>query len=107
MEHQLAPGIGQLSQRARALPRWGQFALLGGAALAAVAAATLVPYRIMQLYAVPRVLAPQPHKLGTIRLTDAQWLNIKTGQVKEITFRNEHRTDEPDASQVLIGVRPL
>jgi membrane fusion protein, heavy metal efflux system len=87
------PAIDRLSRGARALPRWGQLALLGGVALLALAAAILVPYTVIQPYVVPRVLVPQPQKLGTIRLTAAQWVNIKTGPVREITFRTEHRTD--------------
>ena len=81
-----SPGIDRLSRGARALPRWSQLTLLGGVALLALAAAILVPYTVSQPYVVPRVLVPQPLKLGTIRLTAAQWLNIKTGPVREIAF---------------------
>src|SRR5271166_4998754 len=93
MNDRLPPVIDRLSHRARTLPRWSQLALVGGAALLAAAAAIFVPYTIIQPYVVPRVLVPQPLKHGTIRLTDAQWLNIKTGPVREISFRTEHRTD--------------
>jgi membrane fusion protein, heavy metal efflux system len=93
MDDRLPPVIDKLVHRARTLPRSRQLALLGGVALLAVAAAILVPYTIVQPYVVPRVLVPQPHKPGTIRLTDAQWVNIKTGPVREINFRTEHRTD--------------
>src|SRR5271166_3207593 len=72
------PAIDRLSSGARALPRWGQLTLLGGVALLALAAAVLVPYTVIQPYVVPRVLVPQPLKLGTIRLTAEQWVNIKT-----------------------------
>jgi membrane fusion protein, heavy metal efflux system len=87
------PVIERRSRGARALPRWGQLTLLAGVALLALAAAILVPYTVIQPYVVPRVLVPQPLKLGTIRLTAAQWVNIKTGPVREMTFRTEHRTD--------------
>src|SRR5271170_1850234 len=87
------PVIDWLSRGSRGLPRWRQLTLLGGVALLALAAAILVPYTVIQPYVVPRVLVPQPLKLGTIRLTAAQWVNIKTGPVREITFRTEHRTD--------------
>jgi len=87
------PVIDRLSRGARALPRSGQLSVLGGVALLALAAAILFPYTIIQPYVVPRVVVPQPLKLGTIRLTAAQWVNIKTGPVREIAFRSEHRTD--------------
>jgi len=93
MNDRLPPVIDRLSHRARTLPRWSQLALVGGAALLAAAAAIFVPYTIIQPYVVPRVLVPQPLKHGTIRLTPEQWLNIKTGPVRELTFRTEHRTD--------------
>jgi membrane fusion protein, heavy metal efflux system len=93
MDDRLSPVMDRLSRGSRALPRWGQLTLLGGVALLALAAAILVPYTVSQPYVVPRVLVPQPLKLGTIRLTSAQWLNIKTGPVREIPFRTEHRTD--------------
>ncbi len=78
---------------ARTLPRSRQLALLGGVVLVAAAAAFLVPYTVIQPYVVPRVLVPQPLMHGTIRLTAAQWVNIKTGPVREVTFRTEQRTD--------------
>jgi cobalt-zinc-cadmium efflux system membrane fusion protein len=93
MNDGLPPLIDKLSRRARALPRWGQLGLVGCAALLAAAAAIFVPYTIIQPYVTPRVLVPQPVKHGTIRLTPEQWVNIKTGPVRELTFRTEHRTD--------------
>jgi len=87
------PGIDWLSRGARALPRSSQLTLLGGVALLALAAAILVPYTVSQPCVAAPVLVPQPLKLGTIRLTTGQWLNIKTGPVREIAFRTEHRTD--------------
>src|SRR5579862_3818613 len=93
MEDRLRSTADRYSDRGDGLPRWGQVALVGGVALIAALAAILVPYKIVQPYMVPRVLAPQPLKHGAIRLTDAQWLNIKTGQVREMAFRTEHRTD--------------
>ena len=72
MNDGLSPVIDKLSHRARTLPRWGQLALVGGAALLAAAAAIFVPYTITQRYVVPRVLVPRPLKHGTIRLTPEQ-----------------------------------
>jgi multidrug efflux pump subunit AcrA (membrane-fusion protein) len=88
-----APVIDKLSRPARTLSRSGQLALVGGAALLAAAAAVFVPYTIIQPYMTPRVLPPQPIRHGTIRLTPEQGVNIKTGPVRELTFRTEHRTD--------------
>ncbi len=93
MHDRVPPVIDKLVHRSRTLPRSRQLALLGGAALLAAAAAFLVPYTVIQPYVVPRVLVPQPLMHGTIRLTAAQWVNIKTGPVREVTFRTEQRTD--------------
>src|SRR5260370_929530 len=93
MHYHPPPIIDKLVHPPPTLPGSRQLALLGGVPLPAVAAAILVPYTVIQPYVVPRVLVPQPPKRGTIRLTDAQWVNIKTGPVREINFRTEHRTD--------------
>ena len=89
----LAAGAGRPVPNAFTLPRRTQLMIVGGVALAAALAAVLVPYNIVQPYAVPRALPPQPLRHGTFRPTDEQWLNIKTGQVREVAFRTEHRTD--------------
>ncbi|MBV8440138.1 MAG: efflux RND transporter periplasmic adaptor subunit [Hyphomicrobiales bacterium] len=89
----LAAGASRPVPNAFTLPRRTQLMIVGGVALAAALAAVLVPYNIVQPYAVPRALPPQPLRHGTFRPTDEQWLNIKTGQVREVAFRTEHRTD--------------
>jgi membrane fusion protein, heavy metal efflux system len=92
-ERPLAAGASRPVPNAFTLPRRTQLLIVGGVALAAAVAAVLVPYNIVQPYAVPRALPPQPLRHGSFRPTDEQWLNIKTGQVREVTFRTEHKTD--------------
>ena len=93
MEDRPLAGAGRPDFPGFPMPRRTQLAVVAGVAAAAVAAAAVIPYKIVQPYAVPPPRVAQPLRQGTFRPTDAQWLNIKTDQVREVVFRTEHRTD--------------
>jgi membrane fusion protein, heavy metal efflux system len=93
MEDRPLAGAGRPDFSRFALSQRAQLAVVAGVAAAAVLAAIVIPYNIVQPYAGPPPPMVKPIRQGTFRPTDAQWLNIKTDLVREVVFRSEHRTD--------------